>query len=301
MYIWLLQLFGVIVRGHVEMSWPYPMHSRLNPMLEENQRHYNMTSPLDSNGTDFPCKGYHLDSSWSPTASLTAGAVYNMTLQGTATHGGGSCQVSLSYDNGTSFHVIKSIVGGCPLQLSYLYKIPVSLPNGNALLAWSWQNRVGNREFYMNCAQVEILGGKGRLEDQVSLPSIWVANLESVTECRTTENVDPVYPSPGADVEYGGELDSSSPPSPGSCDIFMNEGRTSSMEPTETVAGTSLTSDPAATETKAVSRSDLETAVLNSTNIYRQRHLAKPLKWNSTLANFAEQHAKHCVFDHSVS
>lgn len=41
-----------------------------------------------------------------------------MSLQGTAIHNGGSCQISLSYDNGKTFRVIKSFIGNwCALLL----------------------------------------------------------------------------------------------------------------------------------------------------------------------------------------
>lgn len=78
-----------------------------------------------------------------PTASLSAGSQYNMTLEGSATHGGGSCQISLSYDDGATFRVIKSIIGGCPFTERYNYTVPSFAPSGKALLAWSWQNHEG--------------------------------------------------------------------------------------------------------------------------------------------------------------
>lgn len=82
-----------------------------------------------------------------------------MSLAGTSTHGGGSCQLSLSYDNGATFRVIKSMIGGCPLTTTYDFTIPSYTPAGNALLAWTWQNLEGNREYYMNCAEVSISSG----------------------------------------------------------------------------------------------------------------------------------------------
>ncbi|KAI9696896.1 MAG: hypothetical protein M1820_007971 [Bogoriella megaspora] len=150
-----------------------------------------------------------------------------MTFQGSATHGGGSCQISLSYDYGATFRVIKSIIGGCPLTEKYNYAIPSYAPSGTALLAWSWQNHEGNREFYMNCAAVTISGSssarrKNRRAVTASgmdnLPYIWVANLPDVNSCTTAEGVDPVYPDPGPDVEYGAGLSKSSPSSPKDCE-----------------------------------------------------------------------------------
>jgi uncharacterized protein YkwD len=42
-------------------------------------------------------------------------------------------------------------------------------------------------------------------------------------------------------------------------------------------------------------------AVLNSTNLYRGQHQAEALKWNKTLASYAQDHADDCKFAHSVS
>ena len=42
-------------------------------------------------------------------------------------------------------------------------------------------------------------------------------------------------------------------------------------------------------------------AVLNSTNQYRAQHEANALKWNQTLASYAQDHAKSCELKHTVS
>jgi uncharacterized protein YkwD len=42
-------------------------------------------------------------------------------------------------------------------------------------------------------------------------------------------------------------------------------------------------------------------AVLNSTNQYRTQHEASALKWNQTLASYAQDHAGSCDFKHTVS
>ena len=108
-------------------------------------------------------------------------------------------------------------------QSSYDFTIPTYAPSGEALFAWSWQNKVGNREFYMDCAVVQVQGNshykrQGPHDNMDSLPGIWKADLQSITDCTTVEGESPVYPHPGSDVEYGDGLDSSSPPTPGDCD-----------------------------------------------------------------------------------
>ncbi|KAJ2979271.1 hypothetical protein NQ176_g3357 [Zarea fungicola] len=96
----LLAVLGVS-HGHMQMSWPPALRSKFN--LHTTDIDYDMTAPLHADGSDFPCKGYHslLDTqqgvsvvSWEP------GQTYNFSLAGTATHGGGSCQASLSFDRG---------------------------------------------------------------------------------------------------------------------------------------------------------------------------------------------------------
>lgn len=210
--------------SHIEMSWPYSLRSKYNPDTPEASIDYNMMAPLHSSGSEFPCRGYQNDNSIQPSIIYEAGSSYNMSLEGSAVHGGGSCQISLSYDNGATFRVIKSMIGGCPLKSTYDFTIPSYAPTGSALLAWTWSNLVGNREFYMNCAAVSIQPGttpKRRRRDFQSmkdLPFIWKADLTQINECATVEGTIPVYPHPGPDVEYGDGMDELSPQSSGQCD-----------------------------------------------------------------------------------
>lgn len=95
-------------------------------------------------------------------ATYAAGSTMSATVTGTATHvsrasrgmsaelsfqNGGSCQFSMSYDNGATWKVIHSIIGGCLVDgLTMDVPIPKEAPNGKALFSWSWFNRSGNRE-----------------------------------------------------------------------------------------------------------------------------------------------------------
>ena len=76
----------------------------------------------------------------------------NFRLTGSATHNGGSCQMSLSYDGGKTWVVIHSIVGGCPVDTeTYTIPVPADVPSGSrVLLAWSWENNTGNRYVISN-------------------------------------------------------------------------------------------------------------------------------------------------------
>ena len=124
--------------AHLEMSDPLPMRSRLDPLNTGDQVDYNLKSPLTANGSNYPCHGYQNDRPIRTTATYTAGKSYQMSVAGTVFHGGGSCQLSLSYDNGATFKVIKSMIGGCPLAEQYDFTIPSYSPSGVALFAWTW-------------------------------------------------------------------------------------------------------------------------------------------------------------------
>lgn len=149
----LLLLLSPLLNAHMQLADPYPLRSPLNPSVRNPPMDY--TSSLLPSGADFPCKGYASDP-FDPVATYQVGKEYTIHLTGGEPHGGGSCQISLSYDQGEKFSVIKSIIGSCPLAGEYRFVVPTDAPAGEALLAWTWFNRLGYREMYMNCAQVII-------------------------------------------------------------------------------------------------------------------------------------------------
>jgi len=170
---------------------------------------FNMVAPLEANGSNFPCKGYQSDvgsPAGASTVTYTPGQSATFTLQGVeAAHNGGSCQVSLSFDNGATWKVIKSFIGNCvrsqggnvfDANQTYDFTIPADTKSGDALWAWSWFNQSGNREMYMNCAAVTIAGaGTSTLNDK---PDMFVANVNN--GCGTAEGTDVEFPNPGTDV-----------------------------------------------------------------------------------------------------
>lgn len=194
--------------AHMEMFSPAPLGSQHNPYAtnwEDND--YNMISALQPDGSNFPCRGHHnllgrpLGQS---VAVWQAGRNYTFTIQGSAEHNGGSCQASLSYDQGNTFTVIKSYIGNCPIQREWEFTLPNDTPTGPALFAWSWFNQVGNREMYMNCASVTIreTGRNITRRDAAvpfsSRPNIFVANVGN--GIGTLEGYDVEFPEPGPDV-----------------------------------------------------------------------------------------------------
>ncbi|KAK3196069.1 hypothetical protein K4F52_000937 [Lecanicillium sp. MT-2017a] len=175
-------------------------------------------SPLDASGSDFPCKQrpgvYDADGASNVYAQ---GSTQQLAFLGTAVHGGGSCQVSITTDlkptKDSVWKVIKSIEGGCPAKgqtgnmgnnagaevpYKYDFDIPKELAAGNYTLAWTWFNKVGNREMYMNCAPMTVTGSDGSDSFMSGLPDMFVANVGN--GCGTKEGTDVQFPNPGVAV-----------------------------------------------------------------------------------------------------
>ncbi|KAF7563151.1 hypothetical protein G7046_g982 [Stylonectria norvegica] len=200
--------------GHMEMIYPPPFKSKFNPNAGTDID-YDLMRPLDPTGADFPCKGYdkYLNTDAGiPVATLTAGESTNITITGGAIHNGGSCQVSLSVDEGYSFYVLHTYIGGCPASVgdnSYSFNVPANVPDRQrAILGWTWFNNVGNREMYMNCASVETVGVHGEAKAFKSRPLLFKANIGN--GCDTVEGKDVLIPNPGPDSTVNSKGTSSS-------------------------------------------------------------------------------------------
>jgi hypothetical protein len=200
---------AAVSQAHMLLRIPAPYTS---PSLQNG--------PLAVDGSNFPCQA-SAGATFSGTATkMEKGSTQKMGFTGQAVHSGGSCQISVTYDEQpnakSSFKVIHSIQGGCPARGvtgnagsdasavapdEYEFTIPDDIPNGKATLAWSWLNKGGNREFYMNCAPIEISGPEGSESALAALPDMLVANIAPGGTCATTEGVDIEFPNPGKSVE----------------------------------------------------------------------------------------------------
>ncbi|KYK61272.1 extracellular protein [Drechmeria coniospora] len=216
---------AALVNGHMEMTDPPPLGSTFNPNTDEAFKDYNMRSPMNITGNDFPCRKHHEfmgTPRGKPVASWIPGQSYSMTIAGSADHKGGSCQASVSLDRGKSFKVIQSYIGNCPPpgESKYDFTLPSDVPSGEMLFAWSWLNNMGNREMYMNCAVIDVkAGGKKRAAPSVPLaerPDMFVANVGNGV-C-TYEGTDVEFPEPGPDTKM--TSDKPAPPGNGGCNIF---------------------------------------------------------------------------------
>jgi hypothetical protein len=189
---------------------------------------------------------------------MALGSVQPLSFTGSATHGGGSCQISITYDQAptasSTWKVIHSIEGGCPIQgvagnngndasavdpSTYSFTIPSTLPTGTAVLAWTWFNKIGNREMYMNCAPITLTASTSKRSEEDeelmrrnytqfverdtaaynALPDMFVANIPS-TDCLTADSQDLAFPNPGDSLEKLGTATATpTPPSGPSCGV----------------------------------------------------------------------------------
>ena len=218
--------FALTANAHLFISSPQPIAGTAPK------------DPLDASGSNFPCHGVSLPSSGGE--KMAAGSNQLLAFDtgnglNTAVHGGGSCQISITYETDAAkvkdpknWYVIYSIESGCPtnsllnLDGSYTgpsgtytgsfdctdpktngvdcvnqfnFTIPKGVKSGHAIMAWTWFNNVGNRELYMNCVNTQLTGGDG--SELSSFPSMFVANMASVDQCPTTEGVNVKFPFPG--------------------------------------------------------------------------------------------------------
>ncbi|KAK0744527.1 hypothetical protein B0T21DRAFT_280609 [Apiosordaria backusii] len=252
------------VSAHLIMNTPTPYN-------------YHGTSPLvqvDPLGAlPFPCQG---NTDVVEVTSMQAGTEQLVQFTGGAQHGGGSCQFSVTYDfpppaDKSKWKTIYTLIGGCPVSAAgnlpaaqpdqdgradspqcgndsgvecvrqFNVPIPKNMPNGNATFAWTWYNKIGNREVYMNCAPVQISGGSDDTAFFDSLPQMFVANIPG--ECTTNNGVLNI-PNPG---RFGKVLEQPAPNSEGTCEkaagIPSFEGDTGAAPaPTQGQSSTLITS-----------------------------------------------------------
>ena len=179
-------------------------------------------SPLDAVGKDFPCKQREGVYDVTQMNYWKVGETQTIEFTGSAVHGGGSCQFSITTDaqptKASQWKVILSIIGGCPATAngnlkdgehpdSFKLELPKDMPSGRYTLAWTWFNRRGDREMYMNCAPVVISGATDSTVVFDTLPDMFVANLPK-TSCATVEDFDYSFALPGDFVQIGKQVNS---------------------------------------------------------------------------------------------
>ncbi|KAF9214152.1 hypothetical protein CPC16_005568 [Podila verticillata] len=158
------------VDAHVALKSPCPRYGSFAgcPAPPKGQSvDYNIRTPIGVHGrVDFPiCK--HKTPYTGKRTVYKAGQTIKTDYDVGAAHGGGHCQWALSYDNGKTWVVIQTLIRDCLRNVpnfgkySANVKIPANAPSGKVTFMWLWNNAVGNRELYSNCADIEIKGSNG--------------------------------------------------------------------------------------------------------------------------------------------
>jgi hypothetical protein len=170
----------------------------------------------------YPCKSQN-GFTVSTMNSMKVGETNKLELFGSAVHGGGSCQLSVTLDTEPTpdsvFKVIKSMEGGCPgvegEAGTYEFVLPDSIPNGKATFAWTWMSKLsGGPELYMNCAPIEVTGGSDDKSAFEKLPDMLKINLDD--SCKSVPNFAVQFPDPGSVVQKGA-TDDLKPPTGSGC------------------------------------------------------------------------------------
>lgn len=145
----------VSINAHISMSYPISRRNQLSKFYRDsNNVDYDIRTPLYAkpNNFTFPCKGFPVG----PSTTTYNDKIISVTLEGTAVHGGGHCQFGISYDN-YNFLVLKTVLNSCLLDtMTYTFNLPDNAPGGDLIVFWTWINRIGNREYYMECADVTV-------------------------------------------------------------------------------------------------------------------------------------------------
>jgi hypothetical protein len=150
----------VSIYGHIFMSDPPSRKNKYSKKYtEQGNVDYNIMAPLYYNGLKFPfpCKGFPKG----PSTKTINGNKVCIKLEGSSVHGGGDCQFGVTYDDST-FVVLKTVIDNCLIDgMNYNFDLPLNIPSGEITVFWTWINRIGNRDYYMECADITVNNPNG--------------------------------------------------------------------------------------------------------------------------------------------
>jgi len=141
-----------IVSAHLTMQEPkqWLIPEIIRATVETSDGPQN---PLQADGSNYPCHGV---APGDVVATYAPGSTQKLKLQGSAVHGGGSGQMSITYDTkptkDSKFRVMQSWMGDHPVKADgnldpnptldldainpLSFKVPAGLPAGKAVVAW---------------------------------------------------------------------------------------------------------------------------------------------------------------------
>ncbi|KAK3315782.1 hypothetical protein B0H66DRAFT_604099 [Apodospora peruviana] len=191
-----------IAAAHMRMVEPVPYTL---PNLTE------YLSPLLRGGSNFPCKAVDYQAGPMPN-TMQLGSMQNLMFIGKESHGGGSCQISITYDfppqitrasgrssspskvaaQSAAAKTVGNTANGDPWPDVYVFKIPTNIATGNATLVSGdnpgpvlHQKRFENGKITSN----------SQLDAFAALPDMFIANIGK--SCRTPYGVDVLFPKSG--------------------------------------------------------------------------------------------------------
>jgi len=168
------------------MQFPVARRSKYSEYYVNNGLvDYNIIAPINE-GYSFPCKGFPKG----PSTTTINGNTINVELQGSAIHGGGHCQFGIT-TNDKEFIVLNTVIKNCLLGgMTYSFQLPSDFPETDITVFWTWVNAIGNREYYMDCADVTIKNGNKNKQATVEGLELLVLNWPGYTTI-------PEFPNPG--------------------------------------------------------------------------------------------------------
>jgi hypothetical protein len=195
-----LMALASVTQAHVGLLYPCARRSPRGgcPAPANGQQpDYDLNSPIgthDSKNSPL-CKSTAVSSK---RTTIKAGQSVKTTYSVGASHGGGHCQWALSYDGGKNWVVLKTVIRDCLKNVSggqaYSVSVPIpkNAPNGKATFMWLWNNAIGNRELYSNCADIEISGGSkgGKLKGVAPLIANYGSGSTYIPEFPTSGSKD---------------------------------------------------------------------------------------------------------------
>ncbi|KAK3335895.1 hypothetical protein B0T19DRAFT_453105 [Cercophora scortea] len=225
-----------IAGAHMIMRSPVAYNLNTQPFVQVN--------PLDGSTYPFPCQNRFgvenrttIEAGGATLVEFTGGAQHGGgSCQFSISYDDPG---TVGWNASAQFKTIYSIIGGCPAVFTdetndlpatgppdaqgrantefcgndydldctrqFLIPFPSFLKNGPATLAWTWFNKLGNRE--MTCSPINITGGTGDPKQINELPNVFIANIPvsqnipNYTPCRTGDGGTVVnFPNPG---KYG--------------------------------------------------------------------------------------------------
>lgn len=164
-----------ICNSHSFMNYPVCRRSKYSSYyVNKNLVDYNIMAPLNIYGYTFPCKGFPEGPA---ITTIKSNKVQINIEPSNPIHGGGHCQFGITYDSKT-FIVLKQVISTCLLNDSKYEMILPKIPNGKLTIFWTSINAIGNREYYMDCADVEVkIPDNNVTDDIINGKELIVVNL----------------------------------------------------------------------------------------------------------------------------